>query len=260
MGPRRDSDSIPVRFSNPPVKRVALTLRFTSDGSIQASHVAPLRVRWAEEFPLAEEAPPLTPYDVDAEGPTFLSSDEAWPLPFTRYSNNTGDRSIAFQNDRLQVSWRFEPDTPSYPGFDALAGELSQRFAELKSLLADVGVAIVVDGARCDYLNVLDRETSAQAAVGVLTDWGAAPSARVDAGGFVGVHIHPCQQEEEHGCNAVLSTEAVGEDATLRVSVERDRADEGEGEFDGLREAHDELVNIFLDFTTEEQKRRWGQL
>jgi uncharacterized protein (TIGR04255 family) len=256
---RSGEDAGTIRFNDPPVRRVMLTIRFHADVSIQASHVAPLRVRWAEEFPIAEELPPFPPIDAYNEAPTFLSSEDAWPLPYTRYTTNNGDRSIAFQNDRFSVAWHFDPGAPRYPGFAMLSGELERKFTELTEELSKAGIVLTVRGARCDYSNKLDRIAPAEAAVGVLTDWAAQPSQRAAEAPAVHTHLHPCGAQEEHGCNATVSVQSDDTGTLLRLSAERWIEENSDDEIGGLREAHDELVKLFIDFTTSEQRERWGQ-
>jgi hypothetical protein len=189
----------------------------------------------------------------------FLGSEGVWPLPFTRYTTNNGDRSIAFQSDRFSIAWDFDPDSPRYPGFDKLFDELNQKFAGLVSELSNAGITVNVRGSRCDYTNELDNIPPAAAAVGILTDWEAQPSRRVASASVVDLHMHPCDAQEEHGCNAAISVQSRDAKTILRLAAERSSDNDPDAELGGLQAAHDELVDLFLDFTTSNQRERWMQ-
>jgi hypothetical protein len=263
MGPGDDLDVTRLGFENPPVRAVFLTLQFKTDDHIQASHVAPLRTRWKEDFPLVVETAPLPPLGDSDEGPRFLRSSETWPLPFTRCINVEGDKFLAFQDDRFQVGWRFDPEADNaYPGFEELAQSLAERFAEFQAALEEVGNVVTLTGSDCRYVNALEGLSMAEAATGVLTDWTAAPSTQVADSPFVGVHLHACTGEGgDRHCSAVVTIDSDANDVTtMTIRVWRVAEDGMTAELGGLYEAHEEVDEIFVRFTSDQQHRDWGRI
>lgn len=248
-----------LRFSQPPVRRVDLTLNFKPSAHIQASYLASLVSSWSRQLPVIEELPPK-PVD-RSDRTVFLSESSKWPLPLMRFSSASGDISIAFQGNLFEISWKFSPGQhETYPGFAHLMGELQTRFSSFQEALTDAGVELELTGSECQYTNEIEGLSSSDLAVGILTNWQGSLDVVLPDDGYVGMRIHACPDEAIHKCTTWVAVDgSVREDATLTISVERTVGKE-EVELAGLREAHDELIRVFLDRTPIHLHERWGRI
>lgn len=249
-----------LRFEHPPVREVHLTLSFRPDGHIQGSHVAPLRERWGSTLPLVQERPP-TPSDDDS-GPTFLGLSGRWPLPYTRYHSVDEDHAVGFQADRFEVSWSFFADGHErYPGFDRLVGVLQEKFDEFCEVLKDAGISLALTGSECRYKNEIDGLSGPDLAVGVLTGWTGRTWDKLPAGGYLGVRLHACPDEEKHRCSSLVGVDSDGDDVpSLTIIVTRSSDGDEDDKLAGLYDAHEELNGIFVKYTPEYLHRKWGRI
>ncbi|WP_157508686.1 hypothetical protein [Luteipulveratus halotolerans] len=260
MGTGMDERARPLRFENPPVRRTNLALRYEATGHVQASHVAPLRSLWRDAYPNVDEQVPTPP----SEGPQAIrlsGRGTTWPLARTTYSTSDGQRSIEFQGDEFGIAWEFSEDS-SYPGFEELVRELEERLADFEKTLRDeAGISLVITGAECRYENVIDGVDVAGLATGVLTGWTGTPGGHLPGAGYVGVRIHACADEDSHKCSSYLAVDGdVGDESIFSISVSRNVDSSEESTLGGMRDAHDELIELFVQYTSEEQREAWGRV
>jgi hypothetical protein len=130
----------------------------------------------------------------------------------------------------------------------------------------EVGNVLTLTGSECRYINALDGLSMAEAATGVLTGWTAAPSAEVADSPFVGVHLHTSTGEASAGegtlqnRSAVVTIDSDADDVTtMTIRVWRAVEEGTTVELGGLYEAHEEVDEIFVRFTSEQQHREWGR-
>ncbi len=252
------ADSSAVRFDRPPIKQVELSTYFVTDPPLQSVHVAPLHQVWHAQFPEAVEHPPYAQElpDDDRNDQEFGST---WPLPYTSYRRE--QRSISFQSDRFEVRWGFDPGAlGDYVGFEALRDDLRTKFHEFTETLASQSVSLVVKRVSCRYVNEVDLP-AARLAAGVITGWLAEPEASVSEAAYVGVRLHTCAGPKNHDCSSWVhvdsgdSTDA----STLTIIVSHDLSPENSDATVAISAAHDELIGLFLRYTSEEQHRGWGR-
>lgn len=248
-----------LRFSHPPVRRVDLTLTFKPRAHIQTSYLASLISSWSSNLPVVDELPPKPVEPSDRT--VFLSERSKWPLPFMRFSSTSGDITIAFQGNLFEISWKFSPgQNERYPGFAHLTGQLKMRFSEFQEALEKAGVELEMTGSECRYTNEMEGLSSSDLAVGILTNWQGSPDVALPDDGYVGMRIHACPDEGIHKCTTWVAVDgSVREDATLTISVERSVGEE-ELDLAGLREAHDELIRVFLERTPTHLHEKWGRI
>lgn len=249
-----------LRLVKPPVRLVRLTVRFDATGLLQASHVASLRGRWRNDYPEVLERVP-TPSPASPSLMQMSGDSSAWPIAHTTYLSKDSGQEISFQGDFLEIAWTFS-EGEDYPGFDVLANELSHRFGEFQEALYDeAGIQLTFTGSECRYENLMSGISAAELSVGLLTDWAGSPAAELPQNGYVGARIHACADEATHNCSSFIAADGDDdEDATLSIIVGRSVAeDEDEAKLGGLHEAHAELISLFLKYTSETQRQKWGQ-
>ncbi|WDF33717.1 hypothetical protein PTW37_01950 [Arthrobacter agilis] len=249
----------PLRFATPPVKQVELTVYFRSDVTISASAIAPLNARWKSIYPSVAENPPLMSEDVEDRFSFIGQTSSHWPIPFTRYTSEQERRSVAFQQDRFEVQWDFDDSEGSpYPGFESLLQTLRTEFAAFTETLKESSINLEVSGSRCHYENRLSGMSAAELAVGILTGWRGVPDQQADESGYVGIRVHACPTKDREDCSTLVAVDAQDDgDPSLAFFVSRKGPDnDGLG---GIARAHDELIDAFLRYTTDDQRNAWGR-
>jgi uncharacterized protein (TIGR04255 family) len=122
-----------VRFDEPPVAEVALSVQTTPTPGLQTAHMgafwdAALR----SDYPLSQDQPAAPPsvetFDANAWAPTVIFGVG---MPVGRHWYLTADqtRLVQIQNDRLVLNWR-RLQSQEYPHYDQLRKEF-ERVAEL---------------------------------------------------------------------------------------------------------------------------------
>lgn len=242
-------------FREPPIRSSRLSVQFEQSSHVLSGQLAPLHAAWMTSLPIVEEtAPDFEDVDIageDPDGPT-------WPLPSTKFLSVDGSQSVTLQEGRLDLEWNRTKEP--YPGFDDLVGSLAERFEELLNAMDSAGIAIRPKSSSCLYRNEIEGISGSDLAVGVLTDWASASRLDLPAKGYVGVRIHACAEPENHHCSSYVMVDGdAGRTPQLTLSVKR-RLTEGEqSPLGGLHEAHAELLQLFLKFTSDEQRDRWGR-
>ena len=249
-----------LRFASPPVRMTRLILFFQPSGHVQASHISALRETWRSDYPEVIERPPQP--DADGSPPfQLLDNSPAWPLPYTHYHSIDGERCIAFQEDRFEISWEFREGS-QYPGFDSLLAELKQKFSVFtKTLEHEADIDLEVTGSECRYENLIEGIDGPELAVGLLTDWTGNPSSRLPGTGYIGVRLHACAEEQTHHCSSLVAADCdTDEEPVLSITVKR-APESGSGvELGGIEDAHQELIEIFERYTSSKQHVQWGRI
>ncbi len=242
-------------FAEPPVRSTQLSVMFEQSSHVLSAQLAPLHAKWMTQLPVIEEsAPDFEDIDIAGEDP----SGNAWPLPSTKFVSADGTMSLTLQEGRLDLTWDKAEDP--YPGFEHLAAVLSERFTELGEALASAGVSIRLKSSRCVYQNQMEGLTGPELAAGILTNWTAPARPDLISKGYVGVRIHACADVEIHKCSSYVMVDgSSGDVPRFTISVKRRLKKDEDSILGGLHEAHEELLELFLQFTSEDQQRDWGR-
>lgn len=241
-------------FDAPPVDATTLSVRFDQSAHILSSQLAPLQASWLADLPNVEEHPP----DVDWLVKPDASAGNVWPLPATTFTSDDGSESVTLQEGLLEVAWVRGSDP--YPGYAALVGRLGKHFQELRDAMTTAGIEVTPRSSKCVYRNRLEALSGGDAAVGVLTGWTGTPRADLPAKGYVGVRIHACAGKGHHRCSSYVMVDAGTDDRTeLTISVTRKLREGEDSPLGGMQEAHEELLELFLRFTSQEQQEEWGR-
>ncbi|MEU8259334.1 TIGR04255 family protein [Micromonospora sp. NPDC048999] len=254
-----------LRFEEPPVREVSLTVFFERVATLQSLNLAQLRVDWNESYPKVSEVPPRPALRGDAPMRQYLGGNSFWPMPLTAFTNARGDQTIELQNDRFGIVWRFHQGPKTYPGYDELVAELLLRFAEFRRAVSSSLIQeIEPTDIHVSYTNLIEGVLPESLAVGILTNWQTS-LAQLDPPELAGLRLHYCSPELE-------------EDVALTIMVDpsfdrdRERDDpcaslEIEGAISlqdapsvdrPLAIAHDAVVRKFFELTNNDMRTKWG--
>lgn len=256
-----------LRFTDPPVVSVSLTVFFEPLERLQASHLSSLREQWKDHYPNLAELPPLRPRNRGGNEAALVPIG-SWPCPYIMFSSEDDQSSIAIQSDRFIRSWSFRAtETPvvTYPGFDTIREDLVRHFNQFKETVrTELDQKVTVTGSECDYLNLLDNEmTPEQLMVGVTTKWNLVASAPISsATTYGGVRLHLCAADALEGCSVTLQLDVDSDGPMLDIQSAFDiSADDATADLDlgGLDLAHDKLIETFLEYTSVEMQSKWGR-
>lgn len=148
-----------VRFDTPPVVEVLCGVLFGSLTGLRTAHVGIFWDRIKEEFPLVEEAPPLSPVIERFDpAPSFEIEVELSP-PLARTWFYRADRRglVQLQRDRFVYNWkRSSPDDGKYPSYDRVILDFERLWSEFRSFVASEGVGeIVPRQLELAYVNII---------------------------------------------------------------------------------------------------------
>lgn len=247
----------------PPVTSVSLRIRFKAVPSLQNWMLASFLSEMRGIHASVEELPPLggftDPFSGLVEDDDGQEDHPAWPVPRTQFSGL--DRTIAVQGDELQVTWAFDDESASkYVGFDALRGDMENLYRKLVNSVIQHGVTIGPKGVECFYVNSVPEVTATTLAVGVLTNWTNDVRLNDPQDGYVGVRLHTCASPNMHRCSSLVMVDSRDADDPPILSLRVHRVvDEGLDAIEALSDAHDELIALFKQHTSESLRKGWGE-
>ncbi|UFN46074.1 TIGR04255 family protein [Nocardioides okcheonensis] len=256
-----------VKFSNPPVAAVMLTVYFEAIETLQPIHLSRLREMWRDRYPTTGNLPPLRPHPL--AGVSDDDDDElTWQFPYMIFGTDDESDAVAIQNDRFVRSWHFTEGASSYPGFDELRADMAQRFQEFKTVVqAEVGRDVVLTASECRYTNPLPKMPMADLLVGVASGWKGNPGGAdlsMAHYGSVFFHLDDPELPASHVSVDLDVDEADGATMTIRSRYAANKLpseadDQGEVlELAGVDLAHAALIRTFLTFTSSEMQTVWG--
>jgi len=255
----------PVKFDNPPVVSVTLTLFFEPIPNVQASHFSLLREKWRASYPNVAELPPMRRRNRDGEESKLVRTGGTWPLPYTIFTSENDCDSIAFQNDRLVRSWNFHESSQGYPGFQIIFDDMTALFTEFEQVVHDeTDAEVCVTGSRCDYTNHLDEMPLAELFLGLATQWRESPKTEPNI---------EFPQPEYAGVRLVFSNPGDLPSSVVQMAVDKDEDGTVLGfvsdftlsepqsaqisEFGGIGHAHDQLIKAFTQYTSASMQANW---
>jgi hypothetical protein len=253
-----------LRLERPPVREVRLAYIFGTVGRFRASYVGGLYDQWRERYPEASEGAPLRPFnrrDTDYE---FLSEDGTWPVPFTTYADPTSGRNVSFQSDRFAITWEFGPDAATqYPGFDALAKELNERFSEFSDRLANSPAGPVqITHTECQYVNRVEGVSPRGYAKGLLLGWESVEDLDSEENALESVifsqHLH--FDDSDDGIWISISPAEGEKQGTELILRSLHMVTDSEAVWrDELNAAHDLEIQHFISSTSQSMREAWGE-
>ena len=246
-----------LRLDLPPVRSVRLAYYLQTPNAILSLHAGELRRLWHDSYPDASELAPRAPVNGGGSEALELDDSDRWPVPFFNFDNNETEQGIFFQSDRFGVGWNFgERHDFAYPGFDALAEEMSLRYRQFLEIVSEPPVVL---SAECYYRNELPQVSVSDYTLGFLTGWvgGAECVGRLDDEGIsFSQHYHLNNDADR----PIWLNASSGEDrsTTLRLTTRCEGIGDKEPE-EALRSAHAMLISCFLEATSDPMRVEWGQ-
>lgn len=145
-------------FDNPPVVEVAIGVQFRALPGLRGLNLAPLQAIWRQEYPIAQEQPPLGPVvEGDSQGIGQLQLS-LLPVPIVRqwFLSDSGNGLIQIQPDRFLVNWRALDPPAKYPRYKHMRSVFEARFGDLTAFVKGrkLGELDVVQ-AELSYINVI---------------------------------------------------------------------------------------------------------
>jgi hypothetical protein len=249
-----------LHFENPPVRVVVLSRFFEPKAGVQLARLGALISEFKDRYPNIDELPPSPPpvTDGDEDSLGFWNEDQ-WPMPLVTFSDDLGERGVAFQHDRVQVRWAFDEGGNAYPGFRALREDLAMLSGIYERAIAELaGEEMRTTGASCFYRNevshqlafrepeeILDEDLRRQTVflrsrkVDYLGSRLEFRAGRGPEGAFVQVHVE--RRMDEGAFLSIFSYQPSGD-------LHGERA---------LDDAHEELIEAFLGSTSPRMHEAW---
>jgi uncharacterized protein (TIGR04255 family) len=128
-----------IRFERPPVVEVVCGVLFGSLPGLRTAHVGVFWDAIRKEFPLVEEAPPLSPVIETSDRSPMLEAELLLipPLPRTWFSTADGHGLVQLQRDRFVYNWkRGSPDDGNYPSYDVVIVNFERLWREFGSFVS----------------------------------------------------------------------------------------------------------------------------
>ncbi len=158
------------------------------------------------------------------------------------------------------TTWAFdgEASTP-YVGFDELRATIDDLYMKLAASVAVHDVRITPRSVSCYYVNSVPEVSATTLAVGVLTRWAQNIAADDPEHGYVGARLHACASPGEHSCASLVMVDSQDDGSPLlSIRVGRE-VPEQEDAITALSAAHDELIVLFKQHTSEALRKGWGE-
>jgi uncharacterized protein (TIGR04255 family) len=253
---------ISVRFTQPPVREVSLTVLWEPFAGLLAADVGDLLGKLRDKYPEVTERPAMAPWtEPELPGIQILSDDKV--LPYCWWiADDERNRLVRFQFDRLILSWRHTPGGGAYPEYIFLRQELEELFAVAAQWFASKrpgeDLESRVKRAQIDYVNQLDYGP-ADLLCGVLTDWTGRRSGDYQSRSPNVTATWDVEVENPDVNATIVRFDADGQDGSTLTIVSTTDKDGEETYADALDRVHGRSCDVFLSITPDELQQKWGR-
>ena len=264
-------------FRHPPLVETVLSLQFQPLQEFSLVHVGLLWHKFRHIFPLIEERTPLDAVRETFEGqsprPEEVAVDGKPPLPRVCFLNESKTELIQIQSDRFIHNWRKagKVSTP-YPRYERIRTNFRHEAWEFQEFLTDEKLGkVAIDQCEITYVNHIEPSEAWHShgqIEGVLRTWAAQQRSflpesedgsiqqrfviRNDSSrplGRLHVSLTPAWKEEDQSPIFVLTLTARGSPLDKGIN----------GAFDFFDLGREWIVKGFLDLTTTDMHRAWGE-
>lgn len=148
-------------FLTPPLDEVVLGVQFAPCSAYLSVHAEKVWELFRKEFPEVQEHPALEPQFEVFGGHNPLSSIQIkFGLPPAKsrlwFISQDQNHLIQFQNDRLLLNWRKQPNGQEYPRFESIAKGFSEYLAKLEGFFQKTfAQQLVINQAEVSYVNIV---------------------------------------------------------------------------------------------------------
>lgn len=256
-------------YARPPVIEVALAVEFEQSVNFSALDLARLAAAWADTMPNVEERPLLSRMGFPAEDlldTLFEIEETASKPPRLWLQNETGDRVVQIQHDRLVVNWRKGQLSEPYPRYKAIREMLQDAWQRLIAVCADLG-RDEPKPSLCEiqYINHLGPEqgwNSPQDTERLIVPWNGVEDDRLlPSDHLCAFHLHCHFPEDREGWLEIDGWTGSGSETramTLNLTSRgRALSENLESALDFLDVAHVWIVRGFTAVTTSEAHAIW---
>jgi len=264
-------------FRDPPLVETILSLQFQPLQEFSLVHVGLLWHKFRHTFPLIEERTPLDATRETFEAPSPRHEEATIegkpPLPRVCFLNESKTELIQIQADRFIHNWRKtgKISTP-YPRYERIRTNFRHEVWEFQEFLTDERLGkVAIDQCEITYVNHIEPSEAWHEhgqIEGVLRTWAAQQRSflpepedgsiqqrfviRNDSSGPLGrlnVSLTPAWKEEDQSPIFVLTLTARGSPLDKGIN----------GAFDFFDLGREWIVKGFLDLTTADMHRAWGE-
>lgn len=259
-------------FDHPPVQTTVLTVFFEPITLFDLTFIMPLQQRWAERYPeLKQKAPRGRPYALPDVEVGELGS--TWPFPAVEQQNREMGRKISYQADQISLTWQLEKEAidPGYPGFNALFNEFRAVLREFVERVEAMAKPIVVQGARCNYENYFEHIDGIDYIAQYLSDFnGVNAVRRMTDTEYVGFRFNKESIDSPAGSAISVGVQldvtkdrlpTLDIDVTA-VPIRNSPIDGGDAQAAAVQlidDAHNALIDTFMESVSADMQRTWGK-
>jgi uncharacterized protein (TIGR04255 family) len=162
-----------VRFEKPPVVEVVCGVLFGTLVGLRTAHVGVYWNRIRQEFPLVDEAPPLSAIIETVDPVPSIEIEVGMVPPLARSWFHRADRRglIQLQRDRFVYNWkRSSPTDGAYPSYDQVIIEFERQWEQFRDFVAGEQLGdLVPRQLELAYVNIIP-DTSVPAGDPVFKD------------------------------------------------------------------------------------------
>jgi uncharacterized protein (TIGR04255 family) len=253
-------------YARPPVVEVALGVSFRPLASaLDFGALADLRARWHADYPLTQQHTTLPPTSFLGHR-TFPTIVEVGAVPIRVWLlNETQDRLVQVQEDRLVANWRAAGGSGLYPRYEALRSDFDARWDDFQQFMEERAPGGVRPTAvEVTYINVVKPE--------VLSE---EPELSDVMRNQLPIESHlgkPVQASSTYvfdtskvdgyqsQLNVVSNLDATGTSQSLVVQISALAAvNESKEIFVAMDAAHQHVVQFFDEITAESMRELWGR-
>jgi uncharacterized protein (TIGR04255 family) len=251
-------------YVQPPLVEVALGVMFRPLAALNFAGLADLRTRWSDDYPVTQQQPPLPPSSIVGQGAFPMVVEVGAPPIRVWLLNESQDRLVQVQQDRLVANWRATDGAGGYPRYETLRRDFEARWDDFQQFLLER----VPGGARpltveVTYINVIEPLSAQPVAISDVLRAHQPISSHLDAPvqsnvayafDLAAIDGYPSQVT----LSAAPDTSRSPSPLILQISANAAAA-EGKQLFEVLDTAHEHVVRLFDEVTTEPMRNRWGR-
>jgi uncharacterized protein (TIGR04255 family) len=251
-------------YARPPLVEVALGVMFRPLAALNFAGLADLRARWSGDYPVTQQQPPLLPSSMVGQG-TFPMVVEAGAPPIRVWLlNEAQDRLVQIQQDRLVANWRATDGTGDYPRYGTLRRDFEARWDDFQQFLLErVRGGVRPLTVEVTYINVIEPSSAQPVAIADVLRTHQPLSSHLGAPIQANAaYVFDLATVDGYPSQVTLSAapDTSRSPSPLMVQISANAAAaEGKELFDVLDTAHEHVVRLFDEVTTEPMHRRWGR-
>lgn len=253
-----------VRFTQPPVREVSLTVLWDPLEGLLAADVGDLLSQLRSSYPKVSERPAMPPWtDIKFPSIQVLADNEV--LPYSWWlADESNNRLVRFQFDRIICSWRHTPSGAAYPEYSRMRADLEYLLGVTNDWLSSKrpqagDLAEQARQVQIDYIDQIDM-APIDLLRGIVTSWQelpVLPSHRVSS--LLGATLLVAADQPERD-ETTVKVESDGSDGSLLTLISATDRDDNESYLTSLDRAHAHCHETFLSITSEHLQLKWGRV